>query len=112
MGKRIIVPIAIEASADSDNYHELYTVKNAKIKAKEIELHFESGVMNVLYASLYYGNKKVAPKQGEWTADGGVIRDYPDAIYYRGDKILLRVRNTDTANPHKVWGSLELEKEG
>jgi len=110
MSKRIVVPIAIEAPADSDEKYELWTVDRAKVKTKEIELHFESGVMNVLYASLYYGDMKVSPKVGEWTSDGGRIVDYPDAVYYRGDKVLLRVRNTDTANPHKVWGTLELEE--
>ena len=108
--KRIVIPIAVEAAAGSDEYIELWTVDRAKVKTKEIELHFESGVMNVLFTSLYYGDMKVAPVTGEWTADGGRIVDYPDAVYYRGDKVLLRVRNTDATNPHKVWGTLELEE--
>jgi len=110
MSKKIVVPIAIEADPSQDKYHELWTVNRPKVKVKEIELHFENGTMNILFASLYYGDMKVAPETGEWTSDGGRIVDYPDALYYRGDKILLRVRNTDATNPHKVWGTLELEE--
>ena len=111
MGRRITVPIAISADPGSDKYYELWEVDFPKVRTDEIELHFEDGVMNVLFASLYYGDMKVAPETGEWTSDGGVIRDYPDIVYYRGDKIRLRVRNEDTANPHKIWGTLELEEE-
>ena len=111
MGVRFTVPFAIEAGADSDSKYELYEVEFPKVRTKEIELHFESGVMNVLFVSLYYGDMKVAPQTAEWTADGGRIVDYPDALYFRGDKILLRVRNTDTTTSHKVWGSIELEVE-
>lgn len=112
MAKKIIVPIAIESPAGSDDYYDLWVVDRAKVRTTEIELHFESGTLNVLFASLYYGDKKVAPVTGEWTSDGGVIRDYPDAVYFRGDKIRLRVRNTDTVNSHKLWGTLELIEEG
>ena len=108
--KRIVIPIAVEAAAGSDSYVELWTVDRAKVKVKEIELHFEDGTLNVLFASLYYGDMKVSPTYGEWTSDGGKTVDYPDVIYYRGDKIRLRVRNTDSANPHKLWGTLELEE--
>jgi len=110
--KRLVIPIAIEAPADSDKKHELWKVTFPRVRVREIELHFESGVLNVLFASLYYGDMKVSPETGEWTSDGGRIVDYPDAVYYRGDNILLRVRNTDTTNPHKLWGSIELEVEG
>jgi len=108
--KRIVIPIVVEAPAASDDYYTLWVVDRDKVKTNEIELHFEAGTLNVLFASLYYGDMKVSPETGEWTADGGTIRDYPDAVYFRGDKILLRVRNTDTANPHKLWGTLELEE--
>jgi len=110
-GKPIVIPIAIEAPADSDKYYELWKVTRPKVRVREIELQFEDGTLNVLFASLYYGNMKVAPETGEWTSDKGRLRDYPDAVYYSGDKIKLRVRNTDTANPHKVWGTLELVEE-
>jgi len=111
MKRRLVIPIAIEADAGSDTKHELWTVDFPKVRTKEIELHFESGVLNVLFASLYYGDMKVAPRTGEWTSDGGRIVDYPDALYFSGDKVLLRVRNTDTTNAHKLWGTLEVEVE-
>ena len=47
---------------------------------------------------------------GEYTGDGGRVRDVIQVHYFRGDQIKLRVRNTDTANSHYVVGSLELEE--
>ena len=109
MGKRITVPIAIEAPANSDSKYILWKVDYPAVVVKEIELVFESGTFNVLFASLYYGDMKVAPRVGEYTSLGGVIRDKVDVPYFKGDPILLRVRNTDSANPHKLSGSLEVE---
>ena len=111
MGKRIVIPFAINADPSSDRYHELWTVDKAKVVAKEIELHFENGAMDLLYASLYYGDMKVAPKTGEWTANGGRIVDYPDAVYYSGDKVILRVRNVDDTYSWALWGTIEFEVE-
>jgi len=108
MGRRLIIPFNIDASAGSDEKHEIWEVVYSKIRTKEIEIIPESGTRGVLYCSLYYGDMKIAPETGEWTSDGTKLKDYPDAIYFRGDKILLRVRNTDTANPHFVYGTLEV----
>ena len=107
-----IIPIAVEVAAGADTFVELYTVEDAKVRIKEIELHFPAGAMNYVFLSLYYGNMKKAPRTGEWTGDNGKIKDFPDITYYRGDTILLRARNTHTTDSFKVWGTLELEKVG
>ena len=110
MPRRFTVPINVTAPADSDSFYSLYTVREAHVVAREIELSFESGVHDVLFASLYYGDLKVAPTVGEYTGDGGRVRDVIQVHYFRGDQIKLRVRNTDTANSHYLVGSLELEE--
>jgi len=112
MGRRMSIPIAIEAPANSDQKYELWKVDYPAVVVKEIELSFESGTFNVLFASLYYGEMKVAPLKGEYTSVGGVIRDKVDVPYFEGDPILLRVRNLDSANPHKLSGSIEIEVVG
>ena len=108
--RRFTVPIAISADPSSDQKYELYQVKESKVIVREIELVFQSGTFNVLFASLYYGNMKIAPRVSEYTLISGVLRDRVNVPYFRGDKILLRVRNTDTTNTYNVAGSLELEE--
>ena len=110
MPRRFTVPINVTAPADSDSFYSLYTVREAHVVAREIELSFESGVHDVLFASLYYGDLKVAPKTSEYTGDSGRVRDIIEVHYYRGDQVKLRVRNTDTANSHYLVGSIELEE--
>jgi len=110
--ERFTVPIAINAPASSDQKYVVYSVKEAEVRVREIELAFESGTFNVLFASLYFGDMRVAPRVGEYTSDGGRIRDRVNVPYYRGSQILLRVRNTDTTNAHYLSGSLELEVVG
>jgi len=112
VNQRFTVPIAINADPSSDAKYELYEVKEPCVRVREIELSFESGTFNVLFASLYYGNMKVAPRVSEYTSNGGRLRDRVDVLYYRGDKVLLRVRNTDSTNAHYLSGSLELEVVG
>jgi len=111
MGKLKTVPFSITAAAGEDKKHSIYTNEFAKIRTKEIEIITESGTRDVLFISLYYGDMKMSPVTGEWTSDGVKLVDKPDVVYYRGDSVLLRVRNTDTANPHFVYGSLEFEVE-
>ena len=111
MGRRLVIPFNIDAPAGDDSKHELWEVEYSKVRTKEIEIIPESGTRGVLFMSLYYGDMKVSPAEGEWTSDGTKLKDYPDVPYFRGDKILMRVRNTDTANPHFVYGTLEVEVE-
>jgi len=110
MVRRYTVAFNIEAPAGSDAFYSLYTVQEDKVIVREIELVFESGTRGVLFASLYYGDMKVAPKEGEYTGDAGRFRDEVNVDYYRGDAVKLRVRNTDTVNPHYLVGSLEVEE--
>jgi len=109
--KKIIIPFAFRVSAGTvGEKKELWLVDRAKVKTKEIELHFPSGALNALRAELYYGDMKVAPETGYWTGDNGTIRDYPDVIYYRGDKIILLVRNYHPTDDFILWGTLEVEE--
>jgi len=107
--RRHVIPFYFNVAAGADVKKELWTVTRPCIRLREIELYFESGAREVLFISLYYGDMKIAPIKGEWQGSIGMLRDVIDGLYFRGDKILMRTRNTDAVNPHWFWGSLEIE---
>jgi len=108
--RRHVIPFYFNVAAGTDAKEVLWTVTLPCVRLREIELYFESDAREVLFISLYYGDMKIAPIKGEWQGSLGLLRDTIDGFYYRGDKILMRTRNTDTVNPHWFWGSLEIEE--
>jgi len=108
--RRHVIPFYFNVAAGADSKEILWTCTLPQIKLKEIELYFEEGAREFLFISLYYGNMKIAPITGEWQGSLGLLRDVIDGLYFRGDKIYMRIRNTDAVNPHWFWGSLEIEE--
>jgi len=108
--RRHVIPFYFKVDAGADVKKELWTVTRPCVRLREIELYFESDAREVLFISLYYGDMKIAPIKGEWQGSLGMLRDTIDGLYFRGDKILARMRNTDAVNPHWFWGSLEIEE--
>jgi len=108
--KRHVIPFYFSVPAGADIKRELWTVTLPCIRLKEIELYFEDGAREALLISLYYGEMKIAPIKGEWEGYRGFLRDTIDGLYFRGDKILMRMKNRDGYTPHWFWGSLEIEE--
>ncbi len=95
---QVVSTIETIAAYDS-KYFDIYTVKEAKIKAKKlIARGIDVSADEYLTLKLFYGDMQVFPKEGVVNLTS-VKREYPlDVIYYRGDRIRGWVYNNAPAN--------------
>lgn len=108
--RKRIIAYNITVPAGGDIKQTVYTVKSDKMKLTRWVFVSEAGALGYVWASLYYGDMKIAPEEGELSTDKFVLDVWLDTTFYRGDKVVMRLRNT-SANNLPVYGFLEFVEE-
>ena len=112
MAGRKIIAYNYTITAGADERKTVYTVKEPHIKLKRWVFISEAGALGQIFGSIYYGDMKIIPEEGELSTDKFVLDTNTDHDFYRGDDVVIRFRNTST-NDLPVFGFLEFEiKEG
>jgi len=112
MAKYISIAYTLTASAGSEGDVTLYRVEDARVlRLTDVRVNFPSGQAFQLQLSLYRGVQQVAPYQGVYAGNGGVMADSVDVVLQSGERLILHYKNTDTTNPQSafilVGGELE-----
>ena len=108
--RRKIIAYNYEIPAGADEKKTVYTVREDKIILRRWVYISEAGALGYIWGSLYYGDRKIAPEKGELSTDKFVLDVNLDMPFYRGDEVVLRLRNTSN-NKLPVYGFLEFEVE-
>ncbi len=112
MAKYISIAYTLTANAGSEGDVALYRVEDARVlRLTDVRVNFPSGQAFKLQLSLFRGVQQVAPYQGAYASDGGVVVDKADVVLQSGERLILHYKNTDTVNPQSafvlVGGELE-----
>lgn len=108
MGKIKSVAYVETVDAGADEKRSIYRVKEGKIRVIKFTTIAQSGALGYLYISIYRGDEQVIPTRNEITCDLAQLTVDADVEYYRGEDVLMRVRNT-SANALAVQGILTYE---
>jgi len=98
-------------TAGTDSKVSIYTVEDAHVRLTRLAFAAASGALGYLFVSLYYGDQKIVPEEGELTSDNFPHYVWTDWEFHRGDDVVVRFRNT-SVNDLFVQLILEFEVMG
>jgi len=106
---RKVISFSRELSAGYKGYIDAYNIVEGDAVLGEIEAYSDVTDPNIVLLAVYYGNLKVYPDEGLVSITQRAFRDKIGFKYPNYTTVKLYVENRDTANPHKIWGTIELE---
>jgi len=95
----VSIPYRVSQSPNSEATYDVYQVPpGSKLKLKEIETIFPSGVAGYLQLALYHGIKKIAPEDGVFQLDEGRVVARLDYEFISGEIVKVWAKNTHTTD--------------
>jgi len=108
MEEEVSIPYHLTASAGESGFKTLYTVLGGKrLNIKKVTVAFPAGTYGELEVALYYGLRKVWPKDGYLTGDNMSFKKSVDLWWHSEDPVLLYYNNRNTTEARECYVNLE-----
>jgi len=100
----------LTATGGESGFKTLYTVLGGKkLNIKKVTVAFPVGTYGELEVSLYYGLRRIWPKDANLTGDNMSFEKDVDLWYHSGDPVRLYYKNANTTESRECYINLEGE---
>jgi len=108
MEKKVSIPYHLTAGPGAEGFETIYTVLGGKrLKVTLVHIAFPIDTTGKLGVALYYGLRKVYPKDGLIRGDNMTWVDEVKLEWGSGDPVKLYYKNDDTATSKEAYVKLE-----
>jgi len=95
----VSIPYRVSQGPASESTYDVYQIPpGQKLRLKEIEAVFPSGVGGYLQLALYHGIRKIAPEDGVFQLDEGRVVSRLDYKFGSGEVVKVWAKNTHTTS--------------